>query len=573
MNKIDRHVLQSSVLASSMAFIDGGALNVALPQIQSTLQTTAAQLLWINNSYLIVLAALVLPGGSLGDRLGRKRVFTWGIWIFIVGSLFCGFSANVDFLILSRILQGIGAAMMIPGSLAVLSTHFSDKERGRAIGLWSAFTAATTIAGPILGGFFADAGIWVNIVGNWAATQFWRAIFFINLPLALIALRSLRKYVAESRDESLRASWPDFGGALLLASSLGSISYSLIHSAEGRLGENSSTEGGLAENSLAKNSLAEGGLVKDGLAKGGAEGDLMESTFMGVGMGADMALLLFGLLAMGLFIIWELRIKNPMMPMRLYRSSVFTGTNLITLFLYGGLQGAFLFFSLNLVQIQDYSASIAGFAIAPFVLMLILISRAAGQLSDNHGPRLPLIVGPAFTGAGVLFMGLPGITGGAADYWVTYFPGILFVGIGMGITVAPLTAAMISSVPKENSGAASGVNNALSRIAAVLAIAFMGSLVLKNFDTSFTARIAEISLPDDTRRLLLANSSDMGNMELPSNLSAETWNALRRAVQLSFVDACRLGMWIAALLAWISSLCALFFIRTGVVSHDFFRAD
>lgn len=512
--QVDRQVLLGSILASSMAFIDGSALQVALPQIQSALWATAADLLWINNSYLLALAALVLAGGSLGDHLGRKRIFVGGIWVFIAGSVACGLSADVDLLIAARLLQGIGAAAMIPGSLALLSTHFGDHDRGRAIGIWSAFTAATAVAGPIIGGLLADASIWTELIGEALAAQMWRGIFFVNLPLAGIALYSLYKYASESRDDSVRGNWPDFGGALLAICSLGSISYSLINSAE------------------------------EGLEQ------------------ANGLILLLGLALIPLFIIWELRVKNPMMPMHLYRSPIFTGSNLITLFLYGGLQGAFLFFSLNLIQVQDYPASVAGFVGLPFVAMLILLSRPAGRFADKHGPRLPLIAGSALTGMGFLLMSLPGITEGPKDYWTTYFPGLLAVGVGMGITVAPLTAAAMGSVPKGNAGAASGINNALSRVASVLSVAALGSLALREFYISFASHLAGIDLPADTHQLLLENSSAMGNMEIPSDLPAEAYSLLRKSVELSFVDACRAAMRVAALLAWISSICAFFAIKS-----------
>ena len=337
--EVGHWVLFSTILASSMAFIDSSALNVALPTLQDDLQTSGAQLLWIVNTYLLMLAALILVGGSLGDKLGRKRVFMLGISLFILASLACGLAPNIEFLLAARIAQGIGGAMMIPGSLAIITATFGPEHRGRAIGTWSAATTMVTIAGPVLGGCLADLGLW-------------RGVFLINLPIGLAALLMLHFKVPESRNEAA-SSTIDYLGAILATLGLAGLTYGFI----------SLPELGLTHPYVYVSLLGGGGAL--------------------AGCG-----------------IVEVRSRHPMLPLHLFQSRTFSGANLLTLFLYGALNVGTFFLCLNLVQAQGYSQSIAGFADMPFALLLAGLSPWAGKLADHYGPRLSLIVGPTLSGFG-----------------------------------------------------------------------------------------------------------------------------------------------------------------------------
>src|SRR5215218_7753621 len=306
-----RWVLLATILASSMAFIDSTALNVALPVLQADLHATGAELLWIVNGYLLMLAALIVVGGALGDELGRKRVFAVGIIIFALGSLACGLAPTTGMLIAARIVQGVGGALMIPGSLAIISATFGP-ARGQAIGTWSAATTIVTVIGPVLGGILADAGLW-------------RGVFLINLPLAVVALVVLARHVPESRNPAGRDSL-DYPGATLLALGLAGLTYGFI-SAPGA----------------------------------------------GFGDPSVVGTLIGGVAALVVFVIVEARRRHPMVPLGLFRSRTFSGANLLTLFLYGALSVFGFFLSLNLVQAQGYSPAQAGLAFLPFALLLSLL--------------------------------------------------------------------------------------------------------------------------------------------------------------------------------------------------------
>ncbi|MEM6283299.1 MAG: MFS transporter [Chloroflexota bacterium] len=507
-----RWVLISTIMASAAGFIGGSALNVALPALQNSLEATAADLLWITNGYLLLLASLILVGGSLGDHYGRKRIFGYGIWLFTIGSALCGISPNVELLIASRLVQGIGGAMMIPGSLAIISAYFPDDRRGAAIGLWSSFTAATTVGGPIIGGVLADADLWANVLPQAIANETWRGVFFINVPLAALALYGLYAHVPESRDEEAPTQL-DYPGAVLASMGLGGLSYGFIQA--GEVGFNP----------------------------------------------VNIGVLLGGLVLLGVFVWWESHTDHPMMPLRLFKSPVFSGTNALTLFLYAGLQGALFFMPLNLIQAQDYPETIAGTALLPFSILLILMSRQSGAIADRIGPRIPLTVGPIVTGIGFAMLAIPGLTEGASQYWTTYFPGVLVIGLGVGTFVAPLTSAVMGSVPQHQSGTASGINNAASRTAGVLAIAIIGAVVLIQFNGTLAERLSTIDLTEENNAALMAQASELGNVQVPDTVPEEQTEAVQRAVKLAFVDVFRTSVLIGAVLAWISAGFAWFTLR------------
>ncbi|MDJ0703465.1 MAG: MFS transporter [Leptolyngbyaceae cyanobacterium MO_188.B28] len=491
--EVGHWVLFSTILASSMAFIDSSALNVALPTLQEDLQTSGAQLLWIVNSYLLMLAALILVGGSLGDKLGRKKVFMVGISVFILASLACGLTPNIEFLLGARIAQGIGGAMMIPGSLAIITATFGPEHRGRAIGTWSAATTMVTIAGPVIGGCLADIGLW-------------RGVFLINLPIGLAALLMLHFKVPESRNEAASHKI-DYPGAILATLGLAGLTYGFI-------------------------ALPDLGLTHP-------------SVFVSL-LGGGLALVGCG---------WvEARSRHPMLPLHLFQSRTFSGANLLTLFLYGALNVGTFFLCLNLVQAQGYSQSIAGFADMPFALLLAGLSPWSGKLADRYGPRLSLIVGPTLAGVGFLLLAFVGLTQGPAEYWTTFFPGIFVFGLGMALTVAPLTTAVMGSAPMHYAGTASGINNAVARTAGALAIAMVGAMALFTFAQALTFHAADLHLSTEIKSALQAGAARLGQSLDLTDIAPEQVHMAETAVKLAFVDTFRNVMLICAGLAWLGAI-------------------
>ena len=496
-----RWVLLSTILASSMAFIDGTAVSVALPVLQRDLGASGAQLLWVVDGYLLMLAAFILVGGSLGDRLGRKRIFMEGIVIFALASLACGFSPSTDFLIAARVVQGLGGALMIPGSLSIITACFSRERRGRAIGTWSAATTIVVVLGPFLGGLLSELGLW-------------RGVFLINLPLAVASLIILRLKVPESRDEE---SGPlDLPGAALAAAGLALLTYGFISA------------------------------PADGFRSPGIYGPLA-----------------LGALLLGTLVLRESRSSHPMLPLGMFRSRNFSGANLQTLFLYGALNISTLFLPLNLVQVQGYTPLAAGLVFLPFGVLLAGLSRWSGGLVDRFGPRLPLTIGPAAVAAGFLLMALPGVTGGPADFWRTYLPGVLVFGTGMGLTVAPLTTTVMTSLPERFAGTESGINNAVSRVAGVLAIAIMGAVALLTFTHLLDGNAQGLGLTSQVRQELRAEASRLGEADVPADVAAGRQPAVRQAIRESFVGTYRLVMVICAALALVSVLMVQLLFRGG----------
>ncbi len=493
-------VLLATILASSMAFIDSSALDVASPALQADLGLNGSQLLWVINAFLLFLSALILVGGALGDHYGRKRIFMIGIAIFSVSSVACGLAQSAGFLILARSVQGIGGALMVPGSLAIITASFPPNRRGAAIGTWSTFSTLTTLAGPVLGGWLAGHGLW-------------RAVFFINLPLAGIALVVLATRVPESRDEDAPKQL-DILGALLATVGLAGLTFGFLQAPDYGLGDLRVT----------------GALVA-------------------------------GALALAACVTVEARSDHPMMPLRLFRSRTFSGANLLTLFLYAALRIAPFFLVLNLIQVQGYPEEVAGFAFLPFAILLTLMSRWAGGLIDRVGARLPLIIGPVLAAVGFALLALPGLTSGPDQYWVTYFPGVIVLGIGMGITVAPLTTAVMGAAPQESSGTASGINNAVARTAGVLGVAIVGALAIGVFTTTLDARAAALDIPAQAKVELQAQAAQFGAAQAPAGLSPEQTAAAGQAIDLAFVDTFRLIAGIAAGLAALSAVMTVLLIE------------
>ena len=487
-----RWVLAATILASSMAFIDSTVVNVALAVLQTDMNATAVDVQWVVEAYALLLSALLLVGGSLGDHYGRRRIFLFGTAIFATASLACGLAATIRQLIAARAVQGFGAALLIPGSLAIISSSFEEKERGRAIGTWSAFSAITSGIGPAFGG--------------WLIEHFsWRAVFFINLPLALLVwLISLRHVPESSGSDRSRIDWL---GALLAAAGLGLLVYGLL-----------------------------------------------ESSRLGFSNPAVSFSLIAAVALLGFFLLVEARQANPMLPLTLFRSPAFTGANLATFLLYGALSGCLFFLPLNLMQVQHYSATASGAALLPFILLISLLSRWSGGLVTRYGAKLPLMIGPLIAAAGFALFARPSVGG---VYWTTFFPATVVLGLGMAITVAPLTTTVMSSVDQNHAGIASGVNNAVARTAGLIAIAVLGIVMLQVFNRSLDHRLASAPLPAEAISSLKSQRSKLAAAELPAE-SPKAWRDLgRQTVHDSFVTGFRTIMLIGAALAVAAAATSL----------------
>jgi EmrB/QacA subfamily drug resistance transporter len=390
-----------------MGFVDGSVVNVALPTMQRSLDTSLGTMQWVVNGYMLTLASLTLLGGSAGDRFGRRRVFMVGLAGFAAASLVCALAPSALWLVAARLAQGVTAALLMPASLAIIGATYSGEARGPAIGTWAAAGALATALGPPLGGWLID------MVG-------WRAIFFINLPIAAVALFFATKLPADRGIENCAPL--DHRGAALAAFSLGCLSYGLIALGEGH----------------------------------GLTGALAIAAAVPAGL---------------LFIRAEARAQAPMMPLELFHNPDFSGANALTVLLYAALGGALFLIPYLLIEVDGYSATAAGAGFLPFSAILGLGSRWSGGLVERFGPRLPLIVGPSVAAAGYALLGLfaPG-----TSYWSGVFPGLIVVSIGMTISIAPLTTTVFDSAPEEKSGTASGINNAAARTGSLLAVAALG---------------------------------------------------------------------------------------------------
>ena len=488
-----RAVLVATILASSMVFIDSSAVNVALPVLQRDFGATAAQAQWVVESYALFLAALILVGGVMGDRFGRKRIFLIGTIAFAICSLFCGLAPSIGTLIAARSAQGVAAALLTPASLAIISATFTDEtERGRAIGTWSGFTSITAAGGPVLGGWLVE-------------NASWRWVFTINLPLALIVVAVALRGVPESRDED--AGQLDLVGAALATIGLGALTFGLIEAP---------TRGW------------EDPLVLAGLVT--------------------------GVVALVAFVYVEARVASPMMPLGLFRSSTFAGVNLLTLLLYGAFGGALFWLPFNLIQVQDYSATVAGAAFLPAILILFGLSRWTGGLIGQFGARLPLTVGPSIVAVAFLLFALPGVGG---SYWTTFFPPAVVLGIGMAITVPPLTTAVMSAVPTHQAGTASGINNAVARTAGLLAVAIFGVIVSTVFARSLAQRLEALpGLSPEVRDAVLGQRADLAAAQPPAGIDPSLAGQIASAIDWSFVDGFRLAMYVGAVMALVGAVVA-----------------
>lgn len=487
--RCEKWVLVATILGSSMAFIDGTIVNVALPALQDALHTSISQMQWVVEAYALTLSALLLVGGALGDLYGRRIIFLIGILVFAAASAWCGAAPTISQLIAARAIQGIGAALLIPGSLALISASFPEERRGQAIGTWAGFTAITSAAGPVVGGWLIQH-------------TSWRWVFFLNLPLAATVFIITLLYVAESRNEH-QTRGLDIIGALLATVGLGAIVFGLIE-----------REYGL--------------------------GVVMIAEIVGV----------FALL--GFFAV-EKHVLSPMAPLEMFNSRNFCGANLITFFLYFALYGALFFFPLDLIQVQAYTPTEAGAAILPLILLIFLLSRWAGGLVKRFGPRLPLVVGPAIAAAGFALL----IQSGIGDsYWMSFFPGTVVLGLGMAVSVAPLTTVVMNSIALDHAGAASGVNNAVSRIAGLLAVAILGLVMTTIFNQQLLTQLKTSTIPITIQHEIVDQRSLLAAIKTNDE-------SARQLIQKSFITGYKVVLLIAVVLSLASSVSAALIIRSN----------
>ena len=483
-------ILAATILASSIAFIDSTVVNVALPALQASFHATVVDVQWVVESYGLILGALILVGGSAGDLFGRRLIFVVGVSIFAVASAVCGFASSIHELIIARIIQGVGAALLVPGSLAIISTSFDEKSRGQAIGTWSGFTTITTAIGPVLGGW---------LVGHAS----WRWVFFINLPLAATVVVLSVGFIPESRSTIGRVDW---FGAILATAGLGGLVYGFIESVN--LGW--------------RNPLVFGSL------------------FAG-----------FACLIVLVFV--EDHIAVPMLSLTLFKSRTFSGANLLTLFLYASIGIFFFLFPLNLIQVQEYSTTATGAAVVPLILLMFSLSRWSGGLVARYGPRGPLIIGPLIAALGFVLFALPSV---GDSYWKSFFPALIVLGFGLAVTVAPLTTVVMNSVDQDRVGAASGINNAVARVAGVLAIAVFGIVMVKAFGARLNQSLARFSLSPTILHDLQANEIRLAGLQAPTDLNPAMRTIIKESIGEAFVFGFRIVMLICTALSLASAAVA-----------------
>ncbi len=496
---VRRWTLACAVLGSGMAFMDGTVVNVALPAIQRGLDATGADAQWVIESYALFLASLLLVGGALGDRFGRRRVFLAGAIVFVAMSAACAAAQDARQLIVARALQGAGAALLVPGSLALLGAGFPDDERGRAIGLWSAFSGITAAIGPVVGGFLVDHVSW-----RWA--------FLLNVPLGVVLVLACLAKVPESRGDDAQGP-VDLAGAASATLGLAGIVFALIEAP----------------------------------ARGWTSAAVLCSALAGVA-------------ALVAFVALEARLRAPMLPPDLFRNRDFAGANLLTLLLYAALGGGLYFLPLDLIQVQGYAATAAGAALLPFIAIMFALSRWSGGLVDAMGARLPLVVGPTIAAIGFAALARPGIGG---SYWTTFFPAVCVLGLGMAVTVTPLTTTVMNAVGQGRAGTASGVNNAVSRAAGLLAIAAFGVVLAAVFDARLHAALARADLPPGLADTLFAQRRRLAALVAPPGTPPAVAGQIQRAVGEAFVAGFRSVMLISAGLALASAGCAWTMIAGG----------
>jgi len=490
-----------------MAFLDSTVMNVALPAVQMNLDVSARDVQWMFGAFGLVIAALLLIGGTLGDHYGRRRIFVLGATIFALASACCALASGPTQLIAARALQGAGGALLVPASLAIVGASFEGRARAKAIGLWGALSGLAMAVGPVLGGWLVE-------------DVSWRAAFLITPAMALVAIPIALWYVPESRDPE--AHKLDLIGAAIATIALGGLVYGLI-----------------------------------------------ESSASGFADPLVLAALLLGAFALPTFVFVERRENEPMVPPALFRSKNFDGANLVTLLFYMSLTGSLYFVPFLMMQVHGYSALVTGTVFLPFVAMALLLGSLGGNILARFGTKVPLVASSLVAAVGYVLFAVPGAEHGS--YWTSFFPAMVVQGFGMALAITPLTAAALGSVEGEHSGLASGVNNAAARVAAPLAVAVLSVFIYGGFSTSLDTRLDSMNLPGEVRSEMEAAKTHLGAAEAPEGVDAGTAAHIEQAIDESFVAGFRTVMLVCVVLALASALTAALLVedrREQVASRE-----
>lgn len=486
--------LVATILASGIVFLDSSVVNVALPAIDRELEAGLSGLQWVVDGYILTLGAFLILGGSLGDRYGRRRAMMFGLAGFGATSIACGLAQSVPWLIAARMLQGMSGALLVPGSLAILRAVFAEGEqRGQAIGTWSGWAGITTVIGPLLGGYLVD-----NVT--------WRWVFFINLPIIIATVWLMNAYVPESRNREAAGSI-DWAGALLAVIGLG------------------------------------------GLATG-----LIQGPAAGWGDGLVLLALAAGVAAVVAFVQVERHRRDPMVPFELFQARNFSGANLATLGVYFALYGTTFFLVIYIQNVMGFSALQAGLSLAPISLLMLVLSPKIGELAGRYGPRLFMSVGPVVIAAGLLLFTR---LGPDSTYLAGLLPGVTVMGLGLATTVAPLTDTVISAVPEGRAGVAAALNNVVSRVAGLLAVAGLGVVLAGVFSAALAQRTADLALAPSQSATLSEIAEDPTGAANAPGLPEE----VEAAVDGAYTQAFRRVMAATAGVALIAGLVAAVTIR------------
>jgi EmrB/QacA subfamily drug resistance transporter len=487
-------VLAATVLGSALAFMDGSVVNIALPTLQTSFRATSGQIQWVVQSYALFGSALLLFGGALGDRFGRRRCFAWGVALFTLASALCAISQSLGQLVLARSIQGVGAALLVPQGLSIISVSFPAGERGKAIGTWSAWTSVFAALGPVAGGWLIQA---------WS----WRLIFLLNLPFALLIFLLLPK-IPESKAEQENAQPLDRLGVTLSILGFAAIVYALSFAPE----------------------------------LGWRNARILCALFVGI-------VLLAG------FLKSQIGRASAIMPLSLFRNPQFFTANLLTLLLYGALGGALYVIPFYVIQIRHYTPTEAGSVFIPLIAMMFLFSSRIGSLVPKFGAKPFLFAGPLLVGFGFIALTLLEKRSG---YTTALFPGVFLLGAGMTLAVAPLTTTVMASVPPEMTGIASAVNNAISRLAALVSVSLLALLLAHGFEDRLTQKLNLANLPGSAKQAMVSNQHRLHDIPVPQGLNTQEKLEVAAILDEAFLSGFRKVMFASALATWAGALVVLF---------------
>lgn len=489
----ERWILTATILASGMAFLDSSIVNLALPALQRDFGANFVDIQWVINAYALSSASLLLLGGALGDRFGQRKMFSGGILLFMLASLGASLAHSIDQLIFWRSIQGVGAAIMIPGSLAIINVSFPESTRGRIIGLWAGASGGMAAFGSFLGGVLIEKFDWPSV-------------FYINVPLGLLALWGTLQAVRDHEHEKRSL---DIAGTVFITLGLLGLAYGL-----------------------------------------------MQGPVTGWNHWYISGSIVGGIVSILAFIVVEMRSKIPMVPLEIFRNKNVLGSNLVTFFLYGALAAVFLLLALNLQQVQGLSPTIAALGLLPFPIIIMLFAGKGGEIADRVGPRVPMVVGPLLVAAGMVLLALPQV---GVPVWY-FLPGVTLCALGMCLHVAPQTKAALSVEPKL-SGAASGVNNAVSRVAGLLAIAVFGGIMVGLFSTHLRVELDNTDLEQSQKQEIQLQSAKLGGVVVPITWTEHEQEHASESVEKAFVYGYSRLIYLNAALALLSALIAFLTIR------------